>query len=85
MTESDFNVKQLYEFFSVDKPSLPLQNDFTIAFNDLTAEDVQTGNTVIQLAVKDPQKTTIDPTDYNDVVNFAAIKFEYANKDTKHS
>ena len=43
---------------------------------------MQTGNTVIQLAVKDPQKTTIDPTDYNDVVNFAAIKFEYANKDT---
>lgn len=86
MTESDFNVTTLINdnngvpinFLSVASPSAPTLLTPSIAFNDMGS--VSSGNTVVQLIVKDPQKTTTTTSgDYNKTINFVGIKFEYAN------
>ena len=85
MTESDFNVVTLINdnngdpinFLKVKSPSAPTLLTASIAFNDLGS--VSSGNTVVQLIVKDPLKTSTDDEDYNATINLVGIKFQYAN------
>jgi hypothetical protein len=85
MTESDFNVVtlindntgKLINFLKVKPPSAPKLLTASIAFNDLDYEI--SGNTVVQLIVIDPLKTSTDDEDYNATINLDFIKFEYAN------
>ena len=84
MSENDFNVVTLVNdnngnpinFQNVLPPSNPIELEALIVFNDLG--NVNDGNTVIQLTVKDPKKTT-KTGEYNASINFVGIKFEYGN------
>ena len=85
MTINDFNVVTLTQdndgnninFQTVDPPTNPVSVETKVAFNDLGK--VSDGNTYIELAVKDPKKTSQTTTgDFNNI-NLTRIKIQYAN------
>jgi hypothetical protein len=85
MTIEDFNVMTLRQnpltqqdinFLSVDVPSAPINVTSKIAFNDLG--HVSTGNTYIEIALKDPKQTSITAGDFNNI-NLIGINLQYSN------
>jgi len=96
MTESDFNVIYLKDnnneainFLKVAPPSSPLNNDALIVFSDNNSNlisDVSDNNTIIELKIKDPSSSTSTQApqgeDYNLLIKFIEIKFEYSNSST---
>ena len=92
MTESDFNVIYLKDnneainFLKVQPPSSPLNNEALIVFSDNSGNsisDVSDNNTIIELKIKDPSFSTLtqapEGEDYNSLIKFIEIKFEYSN------
>ena len=73
-------------FLAVKPPSESVDCSCSIVFNNLgnvsnaSTINVSDGSTIVEIKVKDPEKTTATGSQYNSTINLTEIKFEYRNE-----